>query len=340
MKSTIKNTRARAKVLSVLLAATFALVAPLRPFAADNYPSKSIKIIVGFSPAGGTDTIARYYATKIAEVLKGTAYVENKPGAYQMIAIRSLMASPPDGYTLFLISGSAVSQYPGLQDNLPYDPLRDFTTIALVGTARGVIVTSKSLPVKTVRELVDYCKQHPGKVNYGSSGIGSASHLQTEFLSNLAGIKMTHIPYKADAEILTAISGGSVQVGMTPLQGALPAIKGSLVNAIAVTGGSRVPNLPEVPSLKESGIPGLGAVDPYTYYVLVGPKGVPSDVVAKLNAAVNAVSRMPQTISYMRMLAYEPAVSTPQSAVEYVSKDIAKWRNFKKDVHLDLHLGG
>jgi len=150
---------------------------------------------------------------------------------------------------------------------------------------------------------------------------------------------MTHIPFKADAEIITALLSGSVQVGMTPIQGALPSIQSGMVRPIAVTGARRVASLPAVPDLGEAKIPGLGDVDTYTYYVLVGPRGLPADVVQKLNGAINAVSRMPETIAYMRKLGYEPSTSNPQSVAAYVAHDTQKWSEFRASSHFDLHIG-
>jgi tripartite-type tricarboxylate transporter receptor subunit TctC len=333
----VKRRASMRRVLLSALAACMLIVSVSAP-AEDSYPLKPIRILVGFNAAGGTDTIARYYAMKLSQVLKTSVYVENRPGAYQMIAIRSLMAAPADGYTLFLISGSAISQYPGLQSDLPYQPSRDFSMIALVALSPGVIVASPALPVRNIADLIAYCKPRPTAINFGSSGIGSASHLQLEYLSYLAGIRMTQIPYKADAEVITSIAAGSVQLGMTPVQGALPAIKAGLVRPLAVTGMKRISALPDVPSLGESGFPQLGSVDPYTYYVLVGGKGLPREAIDKLNAAVNAVSKMPETISYMHGLAYEPSISTPQSVASYVAQDTQKWSKFKKDSHLQLQI--
>ncbi|MGF6369074.1 tripartite-type tricarboxylate transporter receptor subunit TctC [Paraburkholderia sp. RAU6.4a] len=307
--------------------------------AESSYPSRPIKLLVGFNAAGATDTIARYYASKLSDVLRTSVYVENRPGAYQMIAIRNLKSAPADGYTLFLITGSAASQYPGLQKDLPYDPEKDFSFIGLVGEAPGVIVASPSLPVSNVSDLVNYCKAHPGSLNFGSSGIGSASHIQMEYLSSLAGIRMTHIPFKADAEIITALLSGSVQIGMTPIQGALPSIQSGMVRALAVTGTRRVASLPDVPALGEAKIAGLGAVDPYTYYVLLGPKGLPAELIQKLNGAINTVSRMPETVAYMHKLGYEPGISTPQSVRDYVLQDTKKWTDFHAATHFDLHIG-
>jgi tripartite-type tricarboxylate transporter receptor subunit TctC len=302
---------------------------------ADTYPSKPIRIVIGFSAAGSTDTLARFYAQKLGEVLKASVIVENKAGGGQIIAIKTVMASPPDGYTLYLGSGSAFSQGPGVRKDLPYDPLKDLTLIGLVATAPGVIIAAPSLPVRSIGELVKYSNAHPTQLNYGSSGIGSASHLQGEYLISLAGIKMAHIPYKADAEIIREMAAGSVHMGMTPVQGAIAHISSGRVKALAVTGSRRLKGLPDVPSLAESGIKGLAGIDPYTYYGLAGPAGLPPAIVNTLNEAINKVSKSPDVAAQLRERQFaEPGTGSPESFRRYIEEDLKKWREFGKVVKL------
>jgi tripartite-type tricarboxylate transporter receptor subunit TctC len=303
--------------------------------AADDFPQKPIRMLLGFSAVGSTDAIARLYATKLAEILKVPVVVENRAGAGQLVAIRALMSSPADGYTLFLGSGSAMSQGPGVRKDLPYDPLKDFSMVALVGQTQGVVFTSPSLPVKTMGELVQYAKKHPGELNYGSSGVGSASHLQIEYIMNLAGITMTHIPYKADKEIITAMGEGSVQVGLGPLQGATPFIKDGRVRAMAVTGSKREAALPGVPAMSEVNVPGLADVEPYTYYALVGPKGLDPAVARKINDAVNQASRMPDLAAMLRQQLYEPGTGSPEDLRKFIERDLQKWRKLGDKIKLD-----
>jgi tripartite-type tricarboxylate transporter receptor subunit TctC len=311
------------------------LLLPLVVHAAGEFPNKPIRLLLGFSAGGSTDTIARIYAARLTEVLNTPVIVENRAGGAQTIAIRVMMASPADGYTLFLGTASAMSQGPGVRNDLPYDPLKDFTPIALVGTIPGVIVASPKLPVKSIGDLVAYGKAHPDTLNYGSSGVGSASHLQMEYLAYLSGFKMAHIPYKADAEIMTGIAEGSVQLGFAPLQGALPLIQSGRVRALAVTGNKRIAAIPDVPTLTEADVPGLGVVDPYTYYALVGPRGMPQNVVDKINAAVNEVSKMPATIKAMHERMYEPGSGTPEDMQHFERQDLEKWRKFGATFKLD-----
>jgi tripartite-type tricarboxylate transporter receptor subunit TctC len=300
-----------------------------------DYPLRPIRIIVGFGAGGSTDAIARYYAQKLSEVLKTTVIIDNKPGAKQMVAIRAIMGATPDGYTLYLGSGSSLSQAPGVDKDTAYDPLKDFTPIALVATVPGVIITSPNLSVRSVKDLVAYSQANPSKLNYGSSGIGSASHLQTEYLINLTGLKATHIPYKSDADIMREIAVGSIQMGLSPLQGAVAFISNGKVRAIAVTGSRRLKGLPNVPSLSESGFKGLGGIDPYTYYGLVGPPGLPQAVVSKLNEAVNKVSAAPGVVTQLQdMMFAEPGAGSAESFRNYMRDDVNKWRAFAKVVKI------
>lgn len=300
-----------------------------------QFPNRPIRVLIGFAAGGSTDAVARYYAQKMSERLKTPVIVDNKPGAGQIIAIKSVMAAPPDGYTLYLGSGSAFSQGPGVRKDLPYDPLQDFSLIGMVATAPGVILVAPNLPVTSLQELITYAKQHPGELNYGSSGVGSASHLQAEYLMKLADIKMAHIPFKADADIIRDLSTGTVHVGLTPIQGAMAPIASGRVKALVVTGSRRVKGLDNVPSLKETRTKGLDGIDPYTYYGLVGPPGLPSGIVAKLNEAINAVGNTIEGAAQVReKLFVEPGSGSPLAFKRYIEQDLAKWKEFGKVVKL------
>jgi len=323
------------KLTRNLLSVVAASVVSVAAQASDAYPSKTIKMIVGFGAGGTADAIARYYAQKLSEVLKVSVIVDNKPGAGQIVAIKSMTASPPDGYTLLLGTASAFSQGPGVRDDLPYDPLKDFTLIGLVASVPGVIVVTPKLPARTFAELVKYSNDNPTTLNYGSSGIGAASHLQAEYLLSLSGIKMTHIPYKADAEIMRELAAGTVHMGLSPVQGAMGLISAGRVRAFAVTGSKRVSQLPDVPSLSEADVKGLQGIDIYSYYGLVGPIGLSPAIVTIVNNAINKVSAMPEVITYMQdRLVADPASGTTAAFREYIQKDLAKWKTLAKHVKL------
>lgn len=329
MSSTKHPTGIASAVRGGLLLAALAAVS--MPALADSYPSRPIRLLVGFAAGGTTDAIARFYAQKLSIELKTPVVVENKPGAGQIVAIRSLKAAAPDGYTVYMGTGSALSQSPGVRNDLPYDPVKDFAFVGLVGTAQGVIMVNKEVPAKSLGDLVAYASKHPGQLNFGSSGIGSASHLAGEYMSKVSGMMMTHVPYKADADIVQAMYTGSVQVGIAPVQGAVTALISGKVRALAVTGTRRVPALPAVPSVSEAGMKGFDGLDPYTYYGILGPAGMPDDAVSKLNAAINKVSSSPEVAAQVRDKLYaEPATSTPHAFRKQVQDDINRWRQFGK----------
>lgn len=303
---------------------------------ADTYPSRPIRIIVGFAPGGTTDAIARYYALKISEVLKTPVVVDNKAGAGQILAVKTLQAAPADGYTLMLGTGSAMSQGPGVRTDLPFDPLKDFTLIGLMTTAPGVIVVPPQSPARTLSEFIAYAKANQGALNYASSGVGASSHLQSEYLATIAGIKMTHVPYKADAEVMRSLAEGSTHMGIATIQGAMASITGGRVRPLAVTGAKRVASLPNVPSLAEVDVKGLQGIDPYSYYGLIGPVGLPPAIVATVNDAINKVSKSPEVIEHLQTRMFiEPGSGTPPFFRQYIQNDLTKWKNFAKHVKLD-----
>lgn len=302
---------------------------------AQQFPSRPIKVVVGFAPGGSADAFGRYYALKLSEVLNTPVVIDNKPGAGQILAVKTMQAAPADGYTLYLGTGSALSQGPGVRNDLPFDPLKDFALIGMVATAPGVIVVSPSLPVRNIREMVAYSKANPDKLNYGSSGIGSASHLQTEYLTKVSDMKITHVPYKADAEIMQAMAAGSVHMGMSTVQAGLAAVGSGKAKAIAVTGSQRLKSLPDVPSLAESGIKEFDGVDPYTYYGLAAAAGTPAAVVARLSDALVKVNAMPDVIAHVRERLYaEPGKGNAEAFRKFIEQDTTKWKSFSKHIKL------
>jgi tripartite-type tricarboxylate transporter receptor subunit TctC len=311
-------------------------VAVVSSFAhAQQYPSKPVRLILGFGPGGATDVIARFYAQKWSEVLKTPVIVDNRPSAGQVIAIKTVMSAAPDGYTIFFGTGSAFSQGPGVRTDLQYDPLKDLSMIGLASTAPGVIAVTPNLPARSVRELIEYAKQNPSKLNYASSGVGAASHLQGELLMNLTGTKMTHIPYKSAADINRELQVGTVHVGIMPLEAAVGPVSGGRIRALAVTGLRRHKALPDVASVAEAGVKGLEGIDPYTYYGLAGPARLPQAVIVKLNEVINAVSNMPDVAVHVReRLFNEPVSGSPDSFRKYVEADLAKWKKLRGVVKL------
>ena len=303
---------------------------------AQPYPSRPIRILVGFAPGGATDLIARLYAQQLKDALNATVIVENQAGASELMAVRTLMSSPPDGYALWLAAGSSLTMGPAIRKDLPYDPAKDFTQIALVATAPGVFFVHPSVPVRTMAELIAYAKDNPGKLNYGSAGVGSSSHLQMEYMLKAAGISMVHIPYKAANESVQAVAGGSVHMGLAPAQPVVVLASDGKVRPIAVTSTTRLNALPNVPTMAEAATGDLKGMSGYTFYGLVGPAKLPNDIVLKINAAINKISVMPDVAEKMREgFSAEPATSTPATYRQYVDKELAKWREIGKSIKTD-----
>jgi tripartite-type tricarboxylate transporter receptor subunit TctC len=305
------------------------------PALAQNFPSRPIKIIVAFGPGGTADTISRLYGQKMSDLLGTPVVIENKPGANQITAIRALMAAPPDGYTLYAATGSSLIQNPALRQGLPYDPLKDFTLVGMGVTNPGVIFVSPTLPIRNIKDLVAYGKAHPGKLNYGSAGLGTAGHLAAEALMSATGLKMTHIPYKADSEVIRETMAGNVHVGIFTTLNTVQAVKSGQIRAIAVTSEKRLPYLPDVEALPEAGMKNLTALDPHTFISFVGPAGMPPAVVAKLNEAINKVSSTPEVADRVRnTLHAEPGTLTPAAFRQFVEAQLAVWRDIGKTVKL------
>jgi tripartite-type tricarboxylate transporter receptor subunit TctC len=320
------------RVFLTLLTISVALIAPA---AAEEFPSRPIRIIVAFGVGGTTDSVARVYGQKMSELLKTPVIIENKPGANQLAAIRALQSSSPNGYTLYAATGGSLVQNPALRRDLPYDPFKDFTLIGLAVTNPGVIYVSPQLPVHSVDELVAYSAAHPGGLNYGSAGVGSASHLGIEALMSITGMKLNHVPFKSATEVMRGVLAGNIHVGMMPTLDTVALSDSGKIRAIAVTTVHRLPYLPDVPSLTESKIKGLEELEPHTFISFVGPAEMSPNVVAKLNNTINAVSATPDIAAQVRERLYsEPVQSTPSSFREFLEREIAKWRELGKAVSL------
>jgi tripartite-type tricarboxylate transporter receptor subunit TctC len=302
---------------------------------AQPFPSRTIKIIVAFGPGGAADTTARLWGQKLSEVLATPVIIENKPGGNQVTGIRALMSSPPDGYTLYAATGSSLVQNPALRSGLPYDPLKDFTLLGVCLTNPGVVFVSPDLPVRTIGELVAWAAANPGKLNFGSAGLGTAGHLAAEALMSVTGLKMTHVPYKSDQDVMREVIAGNVHLGIMTTTNTMSMIKAGKIKPIAVTTARRLPYLPDVQSLPETGIRGLNALEPHTFISLVGPAGMPPAVVARLNEAINKVAAMPEVAKTVHeTLNAELAIVTPAGFRDMVEKQLVTWREIGTTVKL------
>jgi tripartite-type tricarboxylate transporter receptor subunit TctC len=307
------------KLRAPLAAACLGLAA-LMPAAAQNWPTKSIKMVVPFAPAGSTDILGRLVAQKLGEALGQAVVVENKPGAAGNIGMDFLAKSTPDGYTISLGGGSnAVNA--NLVSHPPFDFLRDVTGVALIGISPNLMVVSTDLPVSTAPEFVEYAKKHKGAMNYGSSGNGATTHLAAELFKSVTGVEMTHIPYAGSSPSLTALMAGQVQVMFDSIITAAPLVKGGRLKALAVTGATHNPTLPNVPTLQEQGID----VEAISYFGIYAPAGTPAPIVARYNTELRKIMKMPDVVAKLAEYGVQPLDLSPQAFADFNRKQVEAW---------------
>jgi tripartite-type tricarboxylate transporter receptor subunit TctC len=306
-----------------------------RPAVGQSYPNRVVRILFGFGAGGSGDALARLYAQKLQQILGATIIVDNRPGGASMVAMRALLASPADGYTVMLATNPALVLGPAVSTDLFYDPLKDLSLIGMVATAPGILYCNPRLPFESVDAFVAYAKAHPGRLNYGSSGVGSSGHFQMEYLAQATGTDLVHVPYRSDQEVAREVMTGTLQAALTTVQPVLPMLGHGNLRALAVTGSQRLGVLPDVPCLAETGISRLRGIDYYSFYGMIGPAGLSAAVVERLNAAINQVSAMPDIVGQMRdTLVFEPAGGTPDGLRNYIAQEIPKWREVGRSMNL------
>lgn len=296
--------------------------------AQETYPSKPIRLVVPFPPGGGTDMMARVVGNKLAETLKWTVIVDNRPGAGGNIGVDLVTKSPPDGYTIVMGQTSNLAVNPTLYSRLPYDPVKDLAPITTVADAPLVLVVAASSPYKTLADLVAAAKARPGALTFATPGNGTVAHLTGELFQRAAGIKFQHVPYKGSSQALTDLVGGTVEVFMSSVPTALSQIRGGKMRALAVTSAKRSATLPEVPSINEAGYKGF---DANTWFGLAAPVGTPANVVARLNTEVNRVLKMPDVREKIRAEGGDVLGSTPEAFGMLIKNDVVKWGNVVRD---------
>jgi tripartite-type tricarboxylate transporter receptor subunit TctC len=289
---------------------------------AQGYPAKPIRLIVPFPAAGATDLFARTLSQKMGEKLGTTIVIDNKPGAGGAIGSDLAAKAPADGYTLLLATTSTHSIGPAINPKLPYDTVRDFTPIAHVGDAPSIMLVPNSSPAKTVREWIDYAKKNPGKLNYASSGNGTIVQLTAELFKSQAGVFVTHIPYKGTALAIPDLISGKVDVLFDSLPTGMPHVRDGRLRALGVTSLKRSPLAPDLPAIADV-LPGF---ESNTWFGLYGPKGLPAEMVARINTAANQSLADPEVRDKLSRLGIEPTTSTPAELASMVAQDAAKWK--------------
>jgi tripartite-type tricarboxylate transporter receptor subunit TctC len=303
------------------------------PELAQDYPSKAIKLVVPFPPAGGTDVLARAIAHAITTATQWNIVVDNKPGAGGNIGLDATAKSPPDGYTIAMGQTSNLAVNPALYSKMPYDPLKDFTPIALISTQPLIVVVGANSPIRSLKDLVEAAKRSPGKLNMASPGNGTIGHVAGEMFQRRAAIQMIHVPYKGAGPAVADLIGGSVDCYFGNSQAVGGLVAGGRLRPIAVTSPKRMASLPDVPTVAESGYPGFEAA---TWVGLVAPAGTPRPIVDRLNAeAVKALAN-PEMARKLQEDGSTPLGGSPQQFAEFIKSENAKWGAVVREAGIKL----
>ena len=300
---------------------------------AQPYPARPVRFIAPFPPGGAVDVVTRIIGQGLTDVWGQQVVVDNRSGAGGTVGTEVASKAQPDGYTIF--SGGIATQgiSPVLYRKLGYDPVRDFTPISMVGTTPNVLVVNLAVPAKTVQEFITYAKAAPGKLNYGSPGIGTSPQLTMELFKTMTGLDMVHIPYKGNALALGELIGGQLPVMFDNLPGQMAMIRAARVRPLAVSSLKRHPNLPDVPTVAESGVPGFEVT---VWYAVFVPGKPPSDVMARLVEATTKAVNAPNTQRRLIEQGVDPGSSTPAQLAAFVQAEIAKWSKVVKDANIPV----
>ena len=288
---------------------------------AQNYPARPIRLVVPAPPGGGTDILGRIVAQKLSDTLRQQVIIDNRAGASGMIGSEIVARAGADGHTLLICFTTHVTN-PSLFPKMPYDTVRDFAPVAMVGVIPSVLVLHPSIPSQSVKEFIAYAKERPGKLNYGSAGSGSATHLSSVLFQSMTGTRMVHVPYKGSAPALTDLLAGQVTLMFGNMASAMPHVRGGKLRALAVTSAKRSAAAPELPTIAETGLPGYEAT---SWFALFAPARTPEGIVSKLNAEVNALLKLPDVKERMLGLGADSIALSPRELGAYVETEIVKW---------------
>ena len=301
--------------------------------AADDYPGKSTRIVVPYPPGGFNDTLARTVGDRLSKVWKQPVVVDNRPGGNTVLGNNIVAKSAPDGYTI-LITPLPFSALPSLYGaKLPYDALKDFTPLVWAGSTQNALVVRPELGLHSVRELIDYAKKNPGKLNFGSTGSGSSNHLSMELFMSMTGAKMTHVPYKGSAPAVMAMLGGEIDVLFDNVPNVMQQIRAGKLKPLAVTGAMRAALLPETPTVMEAGVPGYEVT---VWFGMQMPAGTPKAVVDRANQDIVRILRDPEVVKLFRDQGVEVVASTPEAFGELLQKEVRKWTKVVTDANVRI----
>jgi tripartite-type tricarboxylate transporter receptor subunit TctC len=298
---------------------------------AQTYPSRSIRLLVPFPPGGPADILGRIIAQKMSEDFGQQVIVDNRPGANTIIAAEAAAKSAPDGYTLLMAIDSTLAMNPTLYSKLPYDPLKDFAPVALIATVPAVLAAHPSFPANTVKELIEQLKAKPGHFNFGSGII--TMHVGGELFNKMAGTKMTPVFYKGGNTSITALMANEIPLSFEGAATTIPYYRSGKIKLIGVMGAKRMPQIPDVPTIAESGLPGYNVA---VWQSIVVRAGTPRDIIDKLNAELGHISRLPETRDRLTAAGIEPTTSTPEGLAEHIRSETAKWGAMIKEIGLKV----
>jgi tripartite-type tricarboxylate transporter receptor subunit TctC len=309
------RTRARlAALLACLLAASAAW--------AQQYPSRPIHWVVPYTPGGITDSVTRIVANKLEAALGQPILIENRPGANSIVGVESVARSAPDGYTALTVIAAHAANATLYTGKLPFDPVKSFAPVSLVGVAPLILTVANDFPARDVKELIEYARANPGKVSFGSSGVGAAAHLTTELFAQTANIQIVHVPYKGTAPALAGLLAGDIQVLVDVPSSMMPHVRAGKIRALGLFASRRSPGAAEVPTLVEAGGP---PVEGSTWVLFLAPAGTPREIVARLSAETAKVLAMPEIRARFEQLGVEPGGGTPAEAARFLDAEIEKW---------------
>jgi tripartite-type tricarboxylate transporter receptor subunit TctC len=284
-------------------------------------------LVVPFPPGGSTDILARALSLKLAEGFAQSVIIDNRPGAGGSIGADAAARSAPDGHTLMMGHLGTLAVNPAIYKNLPYDPLKSFAPVCLMAIVPSVLVVNPSLPLSSAAELIAYAKAHPGKLTYGSAGSGSTSHLTTEYFKLATGTDILHVPYKGIGPMLTDLLSGQISMGLNGAPAVMPQVSSGKLRALAVSSKTRLPSLPQIPTLDESGVPGFEANG---WYGIVAPAATPREIVLKLNAEIRRILQTPELRARLDNEGAIPAAGSPEEFAAFIASEIARWREVLK----------
>jgi tripartite-type tricarboxylate transporter receptor subunit TctC len=307
------------------LAASFASAQP--------YPSKTVRIIVPYPPGGGNDTLGRLFAAKLSDRMGQPFVVENRPGAGTMIGTEAAAKSPADGYTILLSSIATHALSPNLYSRVPYDPVKDFSPITLLGIAPTVLVINNELPVKSLAELISAAKAKPGALAYASGGNGTPPHINAEVFKAVAGIDLLHVAYKGGGPALTDLIAGRVHVMLDTAASAMPHVRSGKLRALAISAPKRSPEYPHLPTFAEAGLP---QYDTNAWYSMHAPAGTPPDIVRRLNSELVAILKDPDILARFKQLSTDPVGNSPEEFAAFVRAELDKYARIIKAAGIRL----